>query len=707
LDIITYSKLKKCISIDINAGHSFASNTDRDTFFTNNPTQLKANMYIYCNGQLQQYINSAWEVRSTAIQGSKGDKGDAGISPHIDLATNNWFIDTVDTGVKAVGMDGNDGTTPHIDETTNNWFIGTTNTGIKAVGVDGISPHIGVNGNWYIGETDTLVKAIAVDGTSPHIGENGNWFIGETDTLVKAEAIDGVGIQSVVDNGDDTFTITLTNGTSTIINKIDNINSDNVTQGITNLYVSPTEKNKLTNIEENAEVNNISDTNATDLTDGGDTTLHYHSSDRDRTNHTGTQAISTVSGLQTALDNKANKDFTLYTQKADVVSDDKIVINDSADSNSIKYVTLNQLISSVQDPHNKGYYETGITLNTAIPTANDGDFAVVGETNTIWVWSSTDTAFVNSGANGAVLSINGRTGIITLTKADVGLNNVVNLDTSTTSNITDSVDKRFVTDADLIILGNTSGTNTGDETNETIVTKLGTDLSNKVDKEDGKSLISDTEITRLASVTNYDDTILAGRVTNLETDTHTHTNKTVLDNTSASFTTTYKSKLDGIAENATADSVMVGATSEADGTSGLVPKPLIADKDRFLKGNGAYSDVSADLVTYDNTTSQLISTTVNGAINELKNKITPISFSILTSAWISDTTYTGYDYRATIENVSILSTDKVDVTFDMASLILANIASVAGATVEYTGGFYLYSKIVPTDTLTGTYIIWR
>ena len=667
MDIITLAKLKKCISIDMNAGHSFATTTDRDTFFTNNPTQLKANMYIYCNGQLQQYINSAWEVRSTAIQGSKGDKGDAGtngISPHIDVDTNNWFIGTTDTGIKAIGIDG----------------------------INGVSPHIGVNGNWYIGEEDTLVKAQGIDGTNGTNGING---------------VDGVGIQTVVDNGDNTFTVTLTNGAFTVIDKIDTINSDVITQGATNLFFTTTEKNKLTSIEENAEVNNISDTNATDLTDGGDTTLHYHASDRDRTNHTGTQAISTVSGLQTALDNKANKDFTLYTQKADVVSDDKIVINDSADSNSIKYVTLNQLISSVQDSHNKGYYETGTALNTAIPTATNGDFAVVGATNTVWVWSSTDTAFVDSGANGAVLSVNGRAGIITLTKADVGLNNVVNLDTSTTANITDSTDKRFVTDANLVVLGNTSGTNTGDETNETIKTKLGTDLSNKVDKITGKSLIDDTEITRLASVTNYDDTALAGRITNLETDTHTHANKTVLDNTSASFTTTYKNKLDGIAENATADSVMTGATSEADGASGLVPKPLIADKDRFFKGNGTYSDISADLVTYDNTTSQLISTTVNGAINELKNKITPISFSILTSAWISDTNYTGYDYRATIENVLILSTDKVDVTFDMGSLILANIASVAGATVEYTGGFYLYSKIVPTDTLTGTYIIWR
>ena len=431
MDIITLAKLKKCISIDINAGHSFATTTDRDTFFTNNPTQLKANMYIYCNSQLQQYVNSAWVDRSTAIQGSKGDKGDNGITPHIDLITNNWFIDTIDTGIKAIGLDGIDG-------------------------VDGTSPHIGINGNWYIGITDTGVKAVGVDGVNGTNGING---------------ADGVGVQTVIDNGDNTFTVTLTNGAFTIIDKIDTINSDVITQGITNLFFTTTEKNKLTSIEENAEVNNISDTNATDLTDSGDTTLHYHSSDRDRSNHTGVQTISTVTGLQTALDTKTNKDFTLYTQKSDVDNNDKIAINDSVDNNSIKYVTLNQLISSVQDPHNKGYYVTGTDLNTAIPVGNNGDFAVVGATNTIWVWSG--TAFVDSSANGEVLSINGRTGVITLTKSDVGLNNVVNFDTSTTANITDSTDKRFVTDANLVVIGNTSGTNTGDETQSTITTKIG------------------------------------------------------------------------------------------------------------------------------------------------------------------------------------------------------------------------------------------
>lgn len=53
---------------------------------------------------------------------------------------------------------------------------------------------------------------------------------------------------------------------------------------------------------------------------------------------------------------------------------------------------------------------------------------------------------------------------LAITKSDVGLGSVVNADTTTTANITDSTNKRFVTDAQLTVIGNTSGTNTGDQT---------------------------------------------------------------------------------------------------------------------------------------------------------------------------------------------------------------------------------------------------
>ena len=67
-------------------------------------------------------------------------------------------------------------------------------------GADGITPHIGDNGNWYLGENDTgkpsrgatgapgkdgadgKPGAAGQDGVTPMIGANGNWFLGENDT---------------------------------------------------------------------------------------------------------------------------------------------------------------------------------------------------------------------------------------------------------------------------------------------------------------------------------------------------------------------------------------------------------------------------------------------------------------------------------------------------------------------------------------------
>jgi hypothetical protein len=68
---------------------------------------------------------------------------------------------------------------------------------------------------------------------------------------------------------------------------------------------------KVSGIEAGAEVNNISDANATDLTDSGDTALHYHSTDRNRANHTGTQTAATISDFDTEVSN--NSDVTVNT----------------------------------------------------------------------------------------------------------------------------------------------------------------------------------------------------------------------------------------------------------------------------------------------------------------------------------------------------------------------------------------------------------
>lgn len=57
-----------------------------------------------------------------------------------------------------------------------------------------------------------------------------------------------------------------------------------------------------------------------------------------------------------------------------------------------------------------------------------------------------------------------------------------------------------------------------------------------------------------------------------------------------------KTKLDGIATGATADTVMTGATSNVAGTSGLVPAPTTTDVNKFLAGDGTYKSGGLPMV---------------------------------------------------------------------------------------------------------------
>jgi lysophospholipase L1-like esterase len=75
------------------------------------------------------------------------------------------------------------------------------------------------------------------------------------------------------------------------------------------------------------------------------------------------------------------------------------------------------------------------------------------------------------------------------------------------------------------------------------------ELNNKVDKVKGKSLIDDTEIERLKTVSNYDDTEIKNTLKEKadKTELHSHTNKTVLDNITAENINEWndKSEFDG------------------------------------------------------------------------------------------------------------------------------------------------------------------
>lgn len=145
-------------------------------------------------------------------------------------------------------------------------------------------------------------------------GEQG--IQGETgpqgDPGVIQSIVAGSGIS--VDDTDPANPVLSTSGAVTDVNGQTGVvvlDQDDVPDGSTNKQYSQTEKTKLAGIETGAEVNNISDANATDLTDGGATTLHTHTVTKSdvglgSVDNTADTAKPVSTAQQTALDLKEN-----------------------------------------------------------------------------------------------------------------------------------------------------------------------------------------------------------------------------------------------------------------------------------------------------------------------------------------------------------------------------------------------------------------
>ncbi len=77
-----------------------------------------------------------------------------------------------------------------------------------------------------------------------------------------------------------------------------------------------------------------------------------------------------------------------------------------------------------EDLNNLGWYVDPAALNTAHPTGTDGQFAIVGSTDTVWVWDTTTTAWINSTLSGTVSTVFGRTGVVTAQTNDYTLSQI-------------------------------------------------------------------------------------------------------------------------------------------------------------------------------------------------------------------------------------------------------------------------------------------
>ncbi len=78
------------------------------------------------------------------------------------------------------------------------------------------------------------------------------------------------------------------------------------------------------------------------------------------------------------------------------------------------HLTIEAMPEIIQ--HNRGSYPSEVFFPE---TANDGDFAVNMETNTVWIWDISNKVWINSGNNSAVTTVNTKTGDVVIGIDDI------------------------------------------------------------------------------------------------------------------------------------------------------------------------------------------------------------------------------------------------------------------------------------------------
>lgn len=299
----------------------------------------------------------------------------------------------------------------------NTLTIGTVTSGsVAAASIDGAAPNQVLSLVLPKGENSwTPVFALVASGSNvvqkivDWIGGTGtkptiNVYV--TATGYSANIADAVNIRGAAGAGTGDMLVATYDPTG---KNSDAFNMSNMVEGATNKIFTATERTKLSGIATGATANS------------SDATLLA------RGNHTGTQAISTVSGLQTALDAKlATTSRGAAFGVAPLDGSFAVPLGNLPASvkNTLQYqggwdATANTPTIPAASSTNKGqYYEVTTAGNTIINGAGNWR---VGD----WIVSN-GTAWTKVMNTESVTSVAGQTGAVTLTKNDVGLDQVAN-----------------------------------------------------------------------------------------------------------------------------------------------------------------------------------------------------------------------------------------------------------------------------------------
>jgi hypothetical protein len=131
--------------------------------------------------------------------------------------------------------------------------------------------------------------------------------------------------------------------------------------------------------------------------------------------------MSLVSQLQSVITRIGTELKTTKTLIAGNGNGDLSGLSTSAKGNIV--AAINEVKSSLDTitttvNKNRGYFATSAALIAAIPAGTAGDYAVVGATDTVWIWDTDGTPQWRDGdTKGSVTSVNGQSGAVVIGNA--------------------------------------------------------------------------------------------------------------------------------------------------------------------------------------------------------------------------------------------------------------------------------------------------
>jgi hypothetical protein len=202
---------------------------------------------------------------------------------------------------------------------------------------------------------------------------------------------------------------------------------------------------------------------------------------RDRTTHTGVQAIATVTGLQTALDAKqASGDFATNTMVTNGLNT-KINNSEKAVANGVATLGADGKIPNSQIPAlaiSETFPVTSQVEMLALSLAEQGDIAIRSDVSRAFILRQTPSSVLGNWSElltpaSSVTSVAGKVGAVVLNSGDVGLGNVPNTDFTSAVNLNTAKIGITTAQSNAIVANTaktTNATHIGDATGATTLT---------------------------------------------------------------------------------------------------------------------------------------------------------------------------------------------------------------------------------------------